>query len=79
MCNREYEGIAVVCKLEGLVANMALRPAFLAERYRVVKQVLFASIKPQTLLVCFPLVLSHKQQVENTKQNNRRTRSTSKR
>ena len=61
MCNREYEGIAVVCKLEGLVANMALRPAFLAERYRVVKHVLFASIKPQTHLLCFSLVLSHKQ------------------
>ena len=43
-----------MCKIPALVANMALRPDYLATRYRLVKEVLFASLKPEVLLVCNP-------------------------
>lgn len=45
--------------MPALVANMALRPAYLAARYRLVKEVLFASIKPETILVWNHLLTQH--------------------
>ena len=48
-----------MCKVPALVANMALRPAHLAARYRVVKDVLFASIKPEVLLVWTTTTTTH--------------------